>query len=142
MGIGRPQDLLAGIAAGVDLFDCVVPTRHARHGLLYTESGVLAIKNARFRSDAAPIDERCDCPTCRDHSRAFVSHLLRTGESLGARLATLHNLRFYLRLMARARDAIAAGSLAELVAGLAEASARQGTAAGSPFAGSPDPSSP
>ena len=142
MGIGRPQDLLAGIAAGVDLFDCVVPTRHARHGLLYTESGVLAIKNARFRSDPAPVDERCDCPTCREHSRAFVSHLLRTGESLGGRLATLHNLRFYLRLMGRARDAIAAGSLAELVARLAESAAREGAPAESPPAGSPGPSSP
>ncbi|MBW2374285.1 MAG: tRNA-guanine transglycosylase, partial [Deltaproteobacteria bacterium] len=142
MGIGRPQDLLAGIAAGVDLFDCVVPTRHARHGLLYTESGVLAIKNARYLSDPAPVDERCDCPTCRDHSRAFVSHLLRTGESLGGRLATLHNLRFYLRLMARARDAIAAGSLAELVARLAQAAAREGAPAESPPAGSPGSSSP
>jgi queuine tRNA-ribosyltransferase len=125
MGIGRPQDLLAGIAAGVDLFDCVVPTRHARHGLLYTETGVLAIKNARFRSDPAPLDEGCDCPTCGAHSRAFLCHLLRTGESLGGRLATLHNLRFYLRLMQRAREAIAAGDLAQLVARLEQAEARQ-----------------
>jgi len=111
MGLGRPLDLLAGIAAGVDLFDCVVPTRHARHGLLYTEQGVLPIKSARFRVDPEPPEPGCDCPTCRCHSRAYLRHLLRTGEALGARLASLHNLRFYLRLCARAREAIAKGSL-------------------------------
>jgi len=114
MGLGLPSDLLAGIAAGVDLFDCVVPTRHARHGLLYTEQGVLPIKSARFRSDPEPLDPSCDCPTCGRHSRAYLRHLLRSGEALGARLASLHNLRFYLRLCARARDAIATGTLAAL----------------------------
>jgi len=124
MGLGRPLDLLAGIAAGVDLFDCVVPTRHARHGLLYTEGGVLPIKSARFRADSEPPDPGCDCPTCRCHSRAYLRHLLRAGEALGARLASLHTLRFYLRLCARAREAIAAGSLGALRRRLAESERR------------------
>jgi queuine tRNA-ribosyltransferase len=120
MGLGQPEDLMAGIAAGVELFDCVVPTRHARHGLLYTEAGVLAIRNARFRDDPRPVDEECDCPTCAAHARAYLCHLLRTGEDLGARLATLHNLRFYLRLLERAREAIAAGTFASLARGVVE----------------------
>ncbi len=114
MGLGRPVDLLDGVAAGVDLFDCVLPTRHGRHGVLFTSRGLLRIKNARFRDDPAPPEEGCDCPTCTHHSRAYLSHLVRTGERLGARLASLHNLRFYLRLLEQARAAIAAGSLAAL----------------------------
>ncbi len=119
MGIGRPEDILAAVAAGVDLFDCVVPTRHARHGLLYTQHGLLPIKNSRFRGDPDPVDADCDCPACRAHSRAYLAHLVHSGEALGARLASLHNLRFYLRLMARAREAIAAGGLAGLVSEVA-----------------------
>jgi queuine tRNA-ribosyltransferase len=115
MGIGRPEDLLAGVAAGVDLFDCVIPTRHGRHGMLYTEHGVLAIKNARYREDPAPVEEGCDCPACRSVSRAYLAHLVRSGEALGARLASLHNLRFYLRLLDRARQAISAGRLDALL---------------------------
>jgi queuine tRNA-ribosyltransferase len=114
MGIGKPEDLVAAIAAGVDLFDCVLPTRHARHGVLYTTEGPLRLRNARFRSDPAPPDSACDCPTCAAHSRAYLHHLLRADEALGARLATLHNLRFYLRLLEQARRAIAAGSFAGL----------------------------
>ena len=114
MGLGRPIDLLAGIAGGVDLFDCVLPTRHARHGVLFTSRGLLRIRNARFREDEAPPDPDCDCPTCARHSRAYLRHLLRAGEALGARLATLHNLRFYLGLLERARQAIAAGRFADL----------------------------
>jgi queuine tRNA-ribosyltransferase len=109
MGLGRPLDLLDGIAAGVDLFDCVLPTRNGRHGLLFTRSGLLRIRNARFRSDDAPPDPACDCTTCRNHSRGYLRHLLQLNEALGARLASLHNLRFTLRLLEEARDAIAAG---------------------------------
>jgi queuine tRNA-ribosyltransferase len=114
MGIGRPQDLVAAIDAGVDLFDCVLPTRHARHGVLYTSQGLLRLRNARFRDDPAPADPGCDCPACALHSRAYLHHLLRANETLGARLASLHNLRFYLRLLASARRAIAEGDFAGL----------------------------
>jgi len=109
MGLGRPVDLVDAIAAGVDLFDCVVPTRHARHGVLFTSRGLLRARNARFADDSEAPDPECDCPTCARYSRAYIRHLLRAGEMLGARLASLHNLRFYLRLMAEAREAIAAG---------------------------------
>jgi queuine tRNA-ribosyltransferase len=114
MGLGRPEDLLLAIERGVDLFDCVIPTRHARHGVLFTHAGQLSLRNARFREDDAPPDEACDCSTCARHSRAFLAHLFRVNESLGARLASLHNLRFYLRLMQRAREAIGQGRLAAL----------------------------
>jgi queuine tRNA-ribosyltransferase len=114
MGLGRPVDLLDGVAAGVDLFDCVLPTRHARHGVLFTSRGLLRMRNSRHRDDPAAPDPACDCPLCRGYSRAYLAHLLRSGEALGARLASLHNLRFYLRLLERARDAIAAGRLAAL----------------------------
>jgi len=114
MGIGRPQDLVAAIDAGVDLFDCVLPTRHGRHGVLYTSQGLLRLRNARFRDDPAPADPDCDCPACALHSRAYLHHLLRANEALGARLASLHNLRFYLRLLASARRAIAEGGFASL----------------------------
>ena len=119
MGLGKPVDLLDGVACGVDLFDCVLPTRNARHGLLFTNRGMLAIRNARFKSDPAPPDESCDCPTCARHSRAYLRHLIHTGEALGARLATVHNLRFYLRLLERARRAIAEGRFAALRAEVA-----------------------
>jgi queuine tRNA-ribosyltransferase len=114
MGLGRPVDLLDGVAAGVDLFDCVLPTRHARHGVLFTSRGQLKLKNARFREDPEPPDPACDCPTCAGTSRAYLSYLLRTGEALGRRLASLHNLRFYLRLLEQARAAIAEGRLEAL----------------------------
>jgi queuine tRNA-ribosyltransferase len=114
MGLGRPRDLVDAIALGVDLFDCVLPTRHARHGVLFTQGGLLRIRNARHRDDPRPVDEACDCPTCARFSRAYLRHLLHTGEALGARLASLHNLRFYLRLMERARSAIRAGGFAAL----------------------------
>lgn len=114
MGLGRPLDLLDGIAEGVDLFDCVVPTRNGRHGLVYTSEGTLHLRNATFERDPSPIDPRCSCPACRNHSRGYVRHLLRSGESLGARLASLHNLTYYLNLMGRARAAIAAKRFAAL----------------------------
>ena len=118
MGIGPPRDLLDAIAAGVDLFDCVIPTRNGRHGLLFTRAGLVRIRNARFRADDAPIDPGCDCATCRGHSRAYLRHLLQVNEALGARLASLHNLRFTLRLLEDARAAIAAGRYAALRAEL------------------------
>jgi len=116
MGIGRPSDLLDAIEVGVDLFDCVLPTRNGRHGVLFTSAGLLRIRNARFRADAAPIDPDCDCPTCAAHSRAYLRHLLQENEILGMRLASIHNLRFYLRLLERARAAIAAGTFAAFAA--------------------------
>ena len=120
MGIGRPGDLVRAIALGVDLFDCVLPTRHARHGVLFTSRGLLRLRNARFRSDPAPPDADCDCTTCARFSRAYLSHLLRAGEALGARLASIHNLRFYHRLMAEARGAIHSGRMAALLASRAQ----------------------
>ena len=124
MGLGRPVDLLDGVAAGVDLFDCVVPTRNGRHGLLFTRRGLLQIRNARFRADSDPPDPECDCHTCRNHSRAYLRHLIHCGEALGSRLAALHNLRFYLALLERAREAIAQGRFAALRAEV-EASSEQ-----------------
>jgi len=114
MGIGYPADLVDGIAAGVDLFDCVIPTRHARHGVLFTRTGTLKIKNASFRDDPAPPDEDCDCSTCAHHSRAYLHHLLRVQEMLGPRLMSIHNLRYYLNLMEEARAAIRAGTFSAL----------------------------
>jgi queuine tRNA-ribosyltransferase len=114
MGLGRPVDVLRAVARGVDLFDCVLPTRHARHAVLFTGSGLLRLRHARYRADPLPADPECDCPACRSHSRAYLAHLLRVNDALGARLATLHNLRFYLRLFERIRAAIVTGALAEL----------------------------
>jgi queuine tRNA-ribosyltransferase len=123
MGIGRPQDLVAGIAAGIDLFDCVLPTRNGRPGVLFTSQGLLRIRNARFRSDPEPIDPRCDCPVCSEHSRAYLRHLIQQNEILGARLASIHNLRFYLRLLEEARAAIANGTFAPFARSVAETAA-------------------
>jgi queuine tRNA-ribosyltransferase len=114
MGLGRPEDVVLAIERGVDLFDCVVPTRNGRHGLAFTRAGVLHLKNARFRDDPEPIEPGCDCPACREHSRAYLRHLFASGDLLAARLATLHNLRFYYRLFADARAAIAQGRFAAL----------------------------
>lgn len=114
MGLGYPADLVDAVAAGVDLFDCVIPTRHGRHGVLFTADGVVKIRNARFRDDPGPPDADCDCATCARHSRAYLRHLFHTREALGARLATLHNLRFYMRLLENARAAIAEGRFAAL----------------------------
>jgi queuine tRNA-ribosyltransferase len=106
MGVGTPEDLIKAVARGVDMFDCVMPTRHGRTGQLFTSEGTLNIRNTRFRSDTGPIDPACACTTCRRYSRAYVSHLHRCNEILGARLATLHNLHFYQQLMAGMRTAI------------------------------------
>ncbi len=109
MGVGTPEDLVEGVAAGIDLYDCVMPTRNARNGWLFTRYGDLKLRNARYRDDTRPIDPSCDCETCTRFSRAYVHHLQRVNEILGARLATIHNLRYYLRLMARMREAIEQG---------------------------------
>jgi queuine tRNA-ribosyltransferase len=114
MGLGRPLDVVDAVASGVDLFDCVVPTRHARHGVLFTSRGLVRIKTARYRDDPGPPDAACDCPTCARHSRAYLRHLLRVNETLGARLASLHNLRFYARLLESLRRAVDASRLAAL----------------------------
>jgi queuine tRNA-ribosyltransferase len=112
MGVGTPEDLLNGIAAGIDMFDCVLPTRCARNGLLFTSRGKLVIRNAAFADDPRPADEACACHACRSFSRAYLRHLFACGEMLGLRLNTLHNLHHYLDLMAQARAAIAAGRFA------------------------------
>ena len=109
MGVGRPEDLLAAVARGVDMFDCVMPTRHARNGHLFTHTGVLNIRNAAHTSDTGPIDPECGCYTCRHYSRAYLRHLDKCNEILGARLNTLHNLHFYLDLMRRMREALDEG---------------------------------
>lgn len=118
MGVGTPWDIAHAVSHGVDMFDCVMPTRNARHGQLYTRSGVLRIKNARFKTDFRPIEEGCECPACVTSSRAFLHHLFRSGELTGKVLATLHNLRFYLDFMGDLREAIASGSLAELASSI------------------------
>lgn len=106
MGVGTPEDLVAGVASGIDMFDCVMPTRNARNGWLFTRFGDIKIKNARYKEDALPLDETCDCYACRNFSRAYLHHLHRTGEILGARLNTIHNLHYYLQLMREMRAAI------------------------------------
>jgi queuine tRNA-ribosyltransferase len=106
MGVGTPEDLVEGVANGVDMFDCVMPTRNARNGWLFTRFGDLKIKNARYKDETAPLDESCDCYTCKNFSRAYLHHLHRSKEILGARLNTIHNLHYYLKLMQEIRDAI------------------------------------
>jgi queuine tRNA-ribosyltransferase len=114
MGVGYPHDIIEAVLRGVDLFDCVMPTRHARNGHLFTWSGILNIRNAAHQQDTGPIDPDCSCSTCARYSRAYLRHLDRCNEVLGVRLATLHNLHFYLELMRRIRAAIAAGELGSL----------------------------
>jgi queuine tRNA-ribosyltransferase len=116
MGVGTPEDLLDGIAAGIDMFDCVLPTRNARNGWLFTRRGDIKIRNARHRTDTGPLDAECACYACRNFSRAYLHHLQRVNEILGARLGTIHNLHFYFRLMAEARAAIGAGRFAAFAA--------------------------
>ncbi len=112
MGLGMPGDILHAVGLGVDLFDCVLPSRNARHGTLFTSTGMLRIKTARHRDDPRPVDAACGCPLCRRYSRAFLHHLFRCGEITGKVLATEHNVRFFLDFMAGLRRAIAAGTLA------------------------------
>jgi queuine tRNA-ribosyltransferase len=112
MGVGRPEDLIAAVARGVDMFDCVMPTRHARNGHLFTSTGVLNIRNAAHAADLGPIDPACGCYTCGNYSRAYLRHLDRCNEILGARLNTIHNLHFYLDLMRQMRSALDEGRFA------------------------------
>jgi len=123
MGVGRPEDIPDYVAAGVDMMDCVLPTRNARNGYLFTSNGTVHIKNARYAGDARPVDERCECPVCRRYSRAYLRHLFMANEILGAVLNTTHNLYFYLALMRRLRAAIEQGSFAALRAEMAAAAA-------------------
>ena len=116
MGVGTPEDLVEGVAAGIDMFDCVMPTRNARNAHLFTRFGDLKLRNARHRSDERPIDESCSCTTCaRGFSRAYLHHLERCGEMLGPMLCSVHNLHYYLNLMSEMRGAIAAGAFDEFV---------------------------
>jgi len=113
MGVGTPENLVTAVHYGVDMFDCVLPTRNARNGWLYTSTGVVKIRNAKYEFDTGPIDESCTCSTCAQFSRSYLKHLLKSNEILGARLATVHNLHFFLNLMQQMRDAIEQNSFAE-----------------------------
>ena len=115
MGVGTPEDLVNGVQNGIDMFDCVMPTRNARNGHLFTRYGDVKIKNARHKTDTAPLDASCDCYTCKNFSRAYLHHLFRAGEILGSMLNTIHNLHYYQTLMAEMRQAIAAGTFATMV---------------------------
>jgi queuine tRNA-ribosyltransferase len=109
MGVGTPEDIIEAVAAGLDMFDCVLPTRNARNGWLFTRDGDIRIRNARYRDETAPLDERCACYTCRNFTRAYLYHLQKVNEILGARLNTLHNLHYYQELMRELRSAIEEG---------------------------------
>ncbi len=117
MGVGTPHDLVQAVLRGIDLFDCVMPTRNARNGHLFTSEGVIRIRNGRHRSDGAPLDPACSCYTCRNYSRAYLHHLDKCKEILGARLNTIHNLWYYLGLMRRMREALAAGTFMHFASG-------------------------
>jgi queuine tRNA-ribosyltransferase len=113
MGVGRPQDLLEAVRRGIDMFDCVIPTRNGRNALAYTDSGTLRLRNAAHQREVRPLDENCPCPACR-HSRGYLRHLFMSDEMLGPMLLSAHNLTYYQRLMADIRTAIEAGSFLEL----------------------------
>ena len=116
MGVGRPEDIVEAVRRGIDMFDCVMPTRNARNGWLFTRHGDIKIRNARYKTDTRPLDESCDCYTCRNFSRAYLHHLDRCGEMLGPMLASIHNLHYYLNLMREVRDALDVGSFGAFVA--------------------------
>jgi queuine tRNA-ribosyltransferase len=120
MGMGTPEDIVEAVAAGIDMMDCVLPTRNARNGWLFTRNGDIRIRNARYRDDLAPLDERCACYTCGNFTRAYLYHLQKTNEILGARLNTLHNLHYYQELMGELRRAIERGDLASKAKDLLE----------------------
>ncbi|MGL4666779.1 MAG: tRNA guanosine(34) transglycosylase Tgt [Saezia sp.] len=124
MGVGTPEDLVAGVASGVDMFDCVMPTRNARNGHLFTRFGDLRLRNSRYRIDQSPVDETCTCYTCRNFSRAYLHHLDRCGEMLGGMLSSIHNLHYYLNLMQEVRDALDQGQFAAFQKQFAEERAR------------------
>ena len=113
MGVGTPVNILEAVYRGVDLFDCVMPSRNARHGHIFTSQGVINMNNAKYKLDERPLDENCDCPTCRRHTRAYIHHLIKSGEMLAMRLTVMHNLHFYNTLMEKIRRALAEGSYEE-----------------------------
>ncbi len=124
MGVGTPDDLLAAVARGIDMFDCVLPTRNGRHGLAFTRFGAINLRNARHAADPRPLDPMSRCPAARDYARAYLHHLLKANEMLGAMLLSEANLYYYQDLMAGMRAAIAAGTLAEFAAETKEGWAR------------------
>ncbi|MEG0754594.1 MAG: tRNA guanosine(34) transglycosylase Tgt, partial [Angelakisella sp.] len=113
MGVGTPVNIIEAVARGVDLFDCVMPSRNARHGHLFTWDGIINIQNAKYQTDGAPIDSHCDCPACKNHSRSYLRHLIRSNELLGMRLAVMHNLYFYNTLMEVIREHLDNGTFGE-----------------------------
>ncbi len=115
MGVGKPEDLVEGVRRGIDMFDCVMPTRNARNGHLFTTDGVVKIRNAKYREDTSTLDADCDCYTCKNYTRSYLYHLDKCNEILGARLNTIHNLRYYQRVMQGLRDAIEQGKLDDFV---------------------------
>ena len=115
MGIGKPLDIAYAVRAGVDMFDCVIPTRNARNGQLFTSEGIKRIRNAKYANDTSPIDPNCQCHTCKNFSISYIKHLDRCNEILAARLMTIHNVYFYQNLMAKLRNAIISSSLDELI---------------------------
>ncbi|MFN4262117.1 MAG: tRNA guanosine(34) transglycosylase Tgt [Thioalkalivibrionaceae bacterium] len=125
MGVGRPEDIVEAVRRGIDMFDCVMPTRNARNGFLFTREGILRLRNAQYRSDTRPIDVECSCYACQNFSRSYIKHLQKCNEILGSRLATIHNLHYYQDLMRGLRDAIAADVLDDFVG---EFYARRGVA--------------
>ena len=131
MGVGTPADIVQAVAHGIDMFDCVMPTRNARNGHLFTSGGVVKIRNAAHQADTRPLDPACDCYTCRNYSRAYLRHLDRCNEILGARLNTIHNLRYYLRLMERVRTAIERGEFGHFAAAFLAGPEGSTTASGS-----------
>jgi queuine tRNA-ribosyltransferase len=116
MGVGTPVDIVDAVLRGVDMFDCVIPTRHARNGQLFTSQGTIKYRHARYADDTSPPDPNCDCYTCENYSLAYLRHLQKCGEILGPRLATLHNLYYYQELMRKLRSAIDAGLLDQMAA--------------------------
>jgi queuine tRNA-ribosyltransferase len=120
MGVGTPEDLVEGVGRGVDMFDCVMPTRNARNGHLFTRFGDLRLRNARYKTDEAPVDATCACPTCTGFSRAYLHHLDRCNEMLGPMLASVHNLHYYVNLMREVREALDAGRFAAFAARFAQ----------------------
>lgn len=117
MGVGRPEDIIEAVKRGIDMFDCVIPTRHARTGFLYTSTGILKIRNSRYQDDTRPVDENCQCYTCQNYSRSYLRHLDKCGEILGSRLNTIHNLYYYQQLMSGIRSAIEEDRFADFVDG-------------------------
>lgn len=114
MGVGTPVNILEGVARGIDLFDCVMPSRNARHGTIFTSQGIININNQKYITDHSPIDPECDCETCRNFTKGYIRHLFKANEILGMRLATIHNLHFYNKLMERIREALDEGCFYQL----------------------------